>query len=91
LSEPAKPAMRWQNSSYTGSSTMAREQALHFWRSALVVMIVGVLPPHLGQGRRAYGPSCIRRAISRPTSAEPVKAMPSTAGPTSASPTERPP
>ena len=95
------------NSSCTSSATIAREQALHFWperpkaeratpsaaaaRSALAVTIAGFLPPISVSAGRAKGPSCMRRAMSRPTSAEPVKATPATADSARACPVPGPP
>ena len=53
--------------------------------------IAGFLPPISVRAGRAYGPSCILRAISRPTAAEPVKATPSTRASTRARPVVSPP
>ena len=94
-SSAARAASRSTSSSCTESSTIAREQALHFWpekpyadeampaaaasTSALSLTIAGFLPPISVIAGRAKRPSWKRRPSDRPTAAEPVKTTPSIA------------
>ena len=106
-SASARAASAATSSSYTASTTIAREHALHFWpekpnaeeampaaaasTSADAATMAGFLPPISVIAGRANGPSAKRLPSARPTSAEPVKTTPSIAPSASARPVSSPP